>query len=786
MRIKFLLSLAALTPMAMMAETLSPEAALQRALGDTQLHKVTGNDLKPELLYTEFEAKGSAPAAYVYSRGMQGFMIVSADDVAAPVLGYSDDNDFDVNNIPDNMRAWLGFYADEIAWARENGASVYTPQKSTRADRSSIAPMITTTWSQEAPYNGMCPKIGSKQTVTGCVATAMAQIMNYHRYPTAAGSGKASVSVNGTTYTMDFSQTVFDWNNMLNSYSGTSNQTQKDAVALLMKACGYSVDMNYTTSASGAVQAKVAGALIYNFGYDKGVADVQRGCYTTSDWNDLIYAQLAKKQPVQYGGQSSAGGHSFVCDGYSQNNYFHINWGWGGMSDGYFLLSALDPESQGTGGSGNGSGFDSDQDAVINITKPCGTAEVTPSLYGTAFSITAKSAAFSSQLSAAVTGLGNNSPVSPLNAMLGLAFVNKATGQRVICTSPATVSNLSTGSYYQSAITITATTRSKADMPAGEYDIVPVFSLGTGSNATYVWREIPIFVGSNKYTATVTATGITINTLSSKIVTTDIVPETLYQGVPSKISVTLSNTGGVPYVGTIKARLRKSNTTTLACNGSNMNIEVAPNSTATFDYYLTVPKSVAAGTYNLVFLDGGNNIITSPAKMGVTVATPPTLELSFGQLNVVGSDTNVDPRNVQFSLGLSCTSFKYDGTFTMYFFPYVSGTVQSIGTLTSNPVSIVAGETKTVTFSGDVPALEYGKKYFCDVQYNGGWIDRQVVFQTKADSSGIEDVATDSEVVSEVYYSMQGVQVVAPEAGLYVKVTRYADGTTKSERIYLK
>lgn len=788
MRIRLLLSLAALAPMAMMAETLTPEAALQRALGDTPMRKVSTTTSKPELLYTQIEAKSATPAAYVYSRGEEGFMIVSADDVAVPVLGYSDEGTFDADNIPDNMRAWLGFYADEIAWARNNDAAIYAPQKASRADRSAIAPLVKTKWGQDAPYNNMCPKIGTRNTVTGCVATAMSQIMNYHKWPQSAGSGTKSVSVGGVSYTMDFSKTVFDWANMLDNYSATAgNQTQQDAVALLMKACGFSVDMNYTTSASGAVQAKVAGALINNFGYDKGIVNVVRDCYTIAEWNDLIYAQLAKKQPVQYGGQSSAGGHSFVCDGYSANNYFHINWGWDGMSDGYFLLSALDPESQGTGGSGNGSGFDSDQDAVINICKPCGTAEVVPGLYASAMSIASKSTGFNSSLSASLTHLSNNSAVSPLDAMLGIAFVNKSTGRRVICSGSSTISGLTTGSYYSSAVSVNVSTRSSSEMPAGEYDIVPVFSQGIGSSATYVWRDIPLYAGSNRYTATVTSSGITINTLSASIATTSIAPETLYQGVASKITVTVQNSGDVPYVGTIKARVRKGNTTTLACNGQNMNIEVPAKSSATFDYYITVPKSTAAGTYNIVFLDGSNKVITSRAQTA-TVATPPTLELSFSNLRVAGSSTEVDPANVNFEMTLSCTSFQYDGTFKLYFFPYVTGqSVSSIGMINSQPVSITAGETKTVSFTGDASSfLENGKKYFCCARYNEEWVTDNCVFTTSAES-GIEDITTDAEAVSEVYYNLMGVAVNGtPSAGHYIKVTTYADGTRKAEHAIVK
>lgn len=185
MRIKSLLSLAALAPAVMMAETLSPQDALQRALSDSQARKaVSSSTVTPRLLYTEMDAYSSDPAAYVFTRGNNGFMVLAADDVAAPVLGYSDDNSFDADNMPVNLRNWLAFYADEIAWARQNGVATYSaPAQASRADRAAIAPLIKTFWNQTDPYNCMLPTINQNRVVTGCVATAMAQIMNYHQWP---------------------------------------------------------------------------------------------------------------------------------------------------------------------------------------------------------------------------------------------------------------------------------------------------------------------------------------------------------------------------------------------------------------------------------------------------------------------------------------------------------------------------------------------------------------------------------------------------------------------------
>lgn len=158
----------------------------------------------------------------------------------------------------------------------------------------------------------------------------MAQVMNYFEWPQGAGAGTGSVEVNGETLTMNFAQTTFDWANMLNKYTNSATATQKNAVAVLMKACGYSVNMNYGTDASGAQSSALVGALINNFGYDGGIHYDHRDFYSYDEWVDKLYAEMAAGRPVLYGGSSDSGGHQFVFDGFrASDKAFHVNWGWG-------------------------------------------------------------------------------------------------------------------------------------------------------------------------------------------------------------------------------------------------------------------------------------------------------------------------------------------------------------------------------------------------------------------------------------------------------------------------
>ncbi|MDE7350499.1 MAG: C10 family peptidase, partial [Muribaculaceae bacterium] len=234
----------------------------------------------------------------------------------------------------------------------------------TRTDREMIAPLLSTRWDQGSPYNLDCPLDGSKRSVTGCLATAMAQVIAFYGYPS-VGSGSHSYEWKDLILDFDYGQTHFDFDNMLNSYSGRpSTQNQKKAVAKLMYACGVSVDMNYGAKESGARYLFIANALKEYFCYDAGVSYLLRNYYSKDEWEKIVYEELLAERPVIYGGQSPEGGHAFVCDGYDEG-LFHINWGWGGYCDGWYLLSALNPEGQGTGG--HEGGYNSAQNMIIGI-----------------------------------------------------------------------------------------------------------------------------------------------------------------------------------------------------------------------------------------------------------------------------------------------------------------------------------------------------------------------------------------------------------------------------------
>lgn len=357
-----LLSLAIASGADMLAKPLTPSQALAR-LNTNEKSRLASAPTTVDLAYTK--TLGEEPLVYVFANP-DGYMVVSGDDCAPALLGFGDTNFFDTSCAP--LMEWLDDYALQIDAARKNPSDKIVG-RIPRQNMKNVKPLLTTLWNQGSPYNQDCPKVGTAATYTGCVATAMAQVMKYHNWPP-RGKGSRSYdweSTEGTkTLSMDFSTQVFNWANMTDTYSSSSTTAQKNAVAQLMHACGISVDMGYGTGSSGAQSTKVSAALINYFDYSKETIQLQRAYIKRALWEDYVYKSLTEYGPVYYTGRNYSGGHAFVCDGYL-DGYWHINWGWGGSSNGYFLLTAMDPSSQGIGGSS--AGYNQSQ-TITAFTKP--------------------------------------------------------------------------------------------------------------------------------------------------------------------------------------------------------------------------------------------------------------------------------------------------------------------------------------------------------------------------------------------------------------------------------
>ena len=311
---------------------------------------------------------------HVFNAEGGGFVIVSADDRCADILGYSTVGSVPErgDSLPPGLRGWLEACNHELQLLDDqpdNAASRMTTgqRRSVSAAKTPVSPLLTCRWNQGAPYNAQCPLDGSVHSVTGCVATAMAQVLYYHRMENSRELGATEAYTESGKTVEALPATTLDWSLLIDDYSDTYTETQQQAVATLMQYAGAAVKMDYSASLSTALAKDIPAAFCSCFGYDADVAVAHRNDYTYDDWVDLVYGELATNGPVLYTGQSAGGGHAFVVDGYEEDDFFHVNWGWGGTADGYFKLSVMNPYDQGIGGSTSKSGFDFMQDIIVNV-----------------------------------------------------------------------------------------------------------------------------------------------------------------------------------------------------------------------------------------------------------------------------------------------------------------------------------------------------------------------------------------------------------------------------------
>lgn len=351
------------------------QAALQGIIMDQQ----QVSKARKQYLLNGSSSSETATSYYVFDNGSdKGFTIVSGDDELPEIVGYSAHGNSEHLMKTEGCAAFLKAYQKFVAAFTQGDAKarkILAEQRALKADgryqQPKIDPLLgDIAWNQETPYNKMCPEYkGSKLSATGCVATAMAQVMMYYKYPkelkadipaytTATNKLKVNAISEGEKY---------DWANMLPTYTeGEYNTTQADAVAKLMFHCGAAVQMDYGPSSGALVRPEDMSTY---FGYDADLLQkVYRSVYTLAEWKKILDRELEAKRPILYGGfASNEDGHLFVCDGSDGEGLYHINWGWSGYSDGYFDITLLDPDVRGTGAGTSADGYNRDCSVIIGI-----------------------------------------------------------------------------------------------------------------------------------------------------------------------------------------------------------------------------------------------------------------------------------------------------------------------------------------------------------------------------------------------------------------------------------
>lgn len=365
---------------------ISEEQALQKAQafmqGKVKNSAINGRKGAPAKALAMHRVTQDVPtdAYYIFNTEQNGgFVIVSGDERTEEILGYSTEGHIDPQQMPENMRAWLKGYEEQIESIPANA----TTTSASMPTHPAVEPLLTCKWNQGAPYNLQCPTqipeggTEPQHCVTGCTATAMAQIMYYWKWPQdyttsipAYGYGR-----NGYKYKYhadELPPVKFDWANMKDIYDGSETDASADAVAQLMHYCGQSVKMDYGLDGSGA--ALNTQPLVNFFGYDNGATYVKQSNYNIQEWDAMIYQEIEAGRPIWYAGYNITMPHAFVCDGYDGNGSYHFNWGWGGYYDGYFKLNVH-----------SSSDYLTDQYAIVGIQMP--TEENARNYYSTYFSI---------------------------------------------------------------------------------------------------------------------------------------------------------------------------------------------------------------------------------------------------------------------------------------------------------------------------------------------------------------------------------------------------------------
>lgn len=490
------------------AQQLSPEEALGRvrSMSGTAGAKATQKN-KSQLVYT-MQADNTAQGNLLYVFSDESSFVIAGADGQLPALIAYGASAFPTDSIPDNLRSWLDNYKSAFSAALAQGITLSSVQGT---GTPVVAPLVTARWGQNEPFCNKCLDIG-KESVTGCVATAMAQLMYYHKWPE-RGTGSHSYSYNlnfgGTegvktiTPSADFSQHTYDWSNMQDAYgtyykddgtrtSMSYSNDQADGISTLLHDCGVAVDMLYAGGSSSASSANVPNALISYFGYDRGMSLERKEYYTDEEWKQLIRTELDARRPVLYSGQTTRNeGHAFVCDGYDDGDYFHINWGWQGMANGYFLIVGTDPLNppvSGTGGGTIGYGYKDDNDVIIGIQKAQEGSEYNYSWYcSEPFTISPTKA--SSKVLVYINGGFYNGSAVTARFDVGMRFKHKTADYSVdvSCASREFAPNSGYSKYGQYL----------TPQYKGEYEVYPIFRL----QGTEEWKvmkynkswAIPVF-----------------------------------------------------------------------------------------------------------------------------------------------------------------------------------------------------------------------------------------------------------------------------------------------------
>jgi hypothetical protein len=654
------------------------------------------------------------PLYYVFNvSDNAGFVMVSADDLTKPIIGYGTSGQFQILNVPPVVSSWYDKYSMQIAYAKAYVTATSTditnqwahyssdPVRISKQLRASaVGPLVTTTWDQDLYYNALCPSdpnspVGYGGNVpTGCGATAMSQIMRYWSYP-AQGTGNNSYSSNYGTLSANFGATTYNWTNMPNSVTSANSD-----VATIMYDCGVAVDMVYNTDESssymvneGGVPASCEAAYTTYFGYNAAtIQGLDRSNYNVeSAWTALIDNELANNRPIQYAGSGPDGGHTFVLDGSDGNGNYHINWGWSGADNGFYSVDALVPAPY-----SNGSFSDGEQ-MLIGIQPPTSTVIASGIDLYEAITVNPDPIPFLTTFSV-VTNLINDGTTSFTGSYCAALF--DASGNFIRYIGP--ILNTGTNALpptddYQSGLTFTDT--STAVTVPGTYK-VGIYYQPTGATT---WSLAGPAAFSNPVPVTVSGPIDPGISLYSDIVAT---PSTFVEGQGASVNVNLINDGNGPYTGTYEAVLLdlqgyyvETIGTYTESNGLPQNEYYltpyitfsTPNISAPEGQYILAIAEEASGSSNFYYCGEGN--YSNPILINVVNSA---IAVNTGINDVAGGHIKVYPNPATSMVTIDAGDVRGDYTLLLY---------NALGQQASQGTGTLRGQMVTTDVSNLAPGL---------------------------------------------------------------------------------
>lgn len=701
-------------PLLAAAAPVSPDEAMAEVRTFRSLNSNVRRMLAPsqgeslEIAWTATAPAGGQSCFYIINDSSgAGFTIVSADDRLPRVLGFSQSGAFDPDNVPSNMQWWLDEYRDQIArFLSEDPDLPAVRQRALRQDRDPIQPMLTTLWNQGAPYNNDCPidpRVGQR-SVTGCVATAMAQVMNYHQWPVnPKGTSPDGYVFNGST---------LDWANMIDDYSNPGySSAQAAAVSLLMRQCGAAVQMMYSAYESGAYSENVPVALRTYFDYAPDLRMEWRDYHTQSEWDNMVYGELSGNRPVYYAGQSNLGGHAFVCDGYLANDFFHFNWGWGGYQDGYFLLSALNPATGGTGSYAGG--YNASQRILTGVRKNEGDVGPvqTAALATGSFSYNASTSKFVITEDPDRYNMIYNPLMTPLTATFGVKVQE--------WDNPDNVRYFSTGSSttLQPLYGFKDMSVNISGLSSGKYKVFPAFNTSASG-----WQDVGVMYSKQRYvTLTVDGSKYTYTndgpSLGYRIVAS--LPEstpTVFGDVAKAFELILSNVGDGDFNEEVSISIFDDDDP-FGDIISLTNRVILPAGTSTVAQF-TSPESLRPSNYSAYLMTMDGTDLGDPVGMRIENAGTQPVEVSDITVAEVGPNfLTLDGEGVPVSM-IVTNNTSADKSYPLEVILMDSG-FKTIQTMTSaEPVDFAADASTNIQFAPrQLPILP--GTYYWAVNING-------------------------------------------------------------------